>query len=159
VKLKGFKIAPVKSGDAGSIYTIQFEGESQTEFDKFLLSEGGDHQSDAFERLLSQLDVMVNKYGFLEDFFKIEEGCRLDYVVALRDLYLRLYCLRIDDALLVVGNGGVKNTQTYQEDARLYASVTDLQMVHKVIMSKINSGLIRYDRVTGTLCGSLNLYQ
>ena len=42
---------------------------------------------------------------------------------------LRLYCLRISDQILILGNGGVKNTRTYQEDSKLSGYVMDLQGV------------------------------
>ena len=32
---------------------------------------------------------------------------------------LRLYCLRISDQILILGNGGVKTTRTYEEDPKL----------------------------------------
>lgn len=156
MKQRCFKIVPVRSSDAGSIYTIQFEGESQTEFDKFLTNTRVHKQKIAFNKILGLLDVMSKTYGFLEQFFKNEEGCRWDYVVALREGKLRLYCLRVDNMLLIIGNGGVKTTDTYQEDPYLNASVEDLQMVHKVVMGKINSGRLHYDRNTGVLRGSLN---
>jgi hypothetical protein len=158
VKQRGFKLEPVHSGDAGSIYTIQFEGELQTEFDKFLENESVRKEKTSFDRILGKLRDMSDEYGFPGDLFKEEEGCRWDYVVALSEDNLRLYCLRIDDVLIIIGNGGEKTTRTYQEDPHLNVAVEDLQMVHKVIMSKITCGLIRYDRRTGTLRGSLNFF-
>lgn len=32
---------------------------------------------------------------------------------------LRLYCLRLSDKILILGNGGVKKTGTYDEDDTL----------------------------------------
>lgn len=161
MKRRGFKVELVESGLAGSIYTILFYGESQadqTEFDKFLSNKAVISQKASLQRLLAKLTSMSNDYGFPGEFFKEEEGARRDYVVALREQKLRLYCLRIDKVLLVVGNGGVKTTQTYQEDPLLFASVEDLQMVHDLFMKRYLLGKIRVDRNTGILRGSLDFH-
>ncbi len=46
---------------------------------------------------------------------------------------LRLYCLRISDQILIVGNGGVKTTRTYQEDEQLSGYVMDLQRFDELL--------------------------
>lgn len=155
---RGFRIVPVRSGDAGSIYTIQFQGENETEFDKFLINKEIAKEQDSLARLVAKLESMSDDYGFESELFKEEEGSRWDYVVAIPEGKLRLYCLRIENVLLVVGNGGVKTTRTYQQDAHLYASVEDLQVVHKVLMSRIYSGKLHVDRHTGSLRGLLNFF-
>jgi hypothetical protein len=146
----------VDSGDGGSVYTIQFDGESQSEFDKFLKNKLVREERGAFERLISRLEAMTKEYGFKEEQFKEKEGKKKDYVVALSEGVLRLYCLRIENTLLIIGNGGVKRTRTYQQDSHLNSSVEDLQMVNKCIMRRIFSGGIHVDRITGELRGSLN---
>ncbi|WP_129052293.1 hypothetical protein [Chlorobaculum sp. 24CR] len=87
---------PVASGDGGSLYTIQYEGESRTEFDKFLENKEVAQEHLSFSRLAAKLNEMVNEYGFVREFFKEKEGKRWDYVVALSDGKLRLYCLRTE---------------------------------------------------------------
>lgn len=153
-----FKIVPVGSGDGGSVYTIQFDGESQSEFDKFLKNKLVRNERGAFERLISKLEAMTKEYGFKEEQFKEKEGKKKDYVVALSEGVLRLYCLRVENALLIIGNGGVKRTRTYQQDSHLKSSVEDLQMVHKCVMHRIYSGGIHVDHITGELRGSLNFF-
>lgn len=146
---------PEYSGDGGTLYTIQFEDES-SEFDKFLQNKEVREDQAAFERLLSKLGAMIQEYGFGEEFFKVNEGKRGDYVVALSEQKIRLYCLRIESVLLIVGNGGVKTTRTYQQDPHLKASVEELQMVHRLVMGRIYSGSIRVDHSTGKLRGLLS---
>gem|GEM_PF-1564305 len=80
---RSFKIVPVDSGDGGSVYTIQFDGESWSEFDKFLKNKLVREERDACERLISKLGAMTNEYGFEGELFKEKEGKRNDYVVAL----------------------------------------------------------------------------
>lgn len=145
----------MRSGDAGSIYTIQFQGEGETEFDKFLINKEVAKEQNSLSRLLAKLQAMSDDYGFESELFKEEEGSRWDYVVALREGKLRLYCLRIENVLLIVGNGGIKTARTYQQEPHLLASVEDLQLAHRRIMGRINSGSIHVDRYTGAFRGSL----
>ncbi len=65
-----------------------------------------------------------------------------DSVVALPVLKskLRLYCLRLTDKILVLGNGGVKTSRTYQEDDTLQGYVIDLQKFERLLIQEVNSG-------------------
>ena len=55
---------------------------------------------------------------------------------------LRLYCLRISDQILILGNGGVKETRTYQEDNILSGYVMDLQKFDKLLKQAQKKGKI-----------------
>lgn len=46
---------------------------------------------------------------------------------------MRLYCIRISDKLLIIGNGGVKRTATYQEDPVLHGIVNQLKNIEYLI--------------------------
>ena len=46
---------------------------------------------------------------------------------------LRLYCLRISEQIVILGNGGVKTAKTYEEDSKLYGYVLDLQKFEKIL--------------------------
>ena len=59
---------------------------------------------------------------------------------------LRLYCLRISDEILIVGNGGVKNTRTYQEDSKLSGYVVDVQTFDKVLLKAQKSGKVTIEK-------------
>lgn len=65
-----------------------------------------------------------------------------DSVVALPVLKskLRLYCLRLTDKILVLGNGGVKTSRTYQEDDTLQGYVIDLQKFERLLRQEVRSG-------------------
>ena len=51
---------------------------------------------------------------------------------------MRLYCLRLTDRILVVGNGGEKHTQTYEESKELLGYVMDLQLFEKLIREAVS---------------------
>lgn len=55
------------------------------------------------------------------------------YALSLDSHKLRLYCLRISDQILILGNGGVKDTRTYQEDETLSGYVLDLQKFDELL--------------------------
>ena len=55
---------------------------------------------------------------------------------------LRLYCLRLSDSILILGNGGVKKTRTYDEDDELRGFVVTLQNFDKHIKEGVKDGTI-----------------
>lgn len=67
-----------------------------------------------------------------------------DHVFALPVLTskLRLYCLRLSDKILILGNGGVKNSRTYNEDDTLRGYVITLQNFEKLLKEGQKKGLV-----------------
>jgi len=61
------------------------------------------------------------------------EGKKRDRVMALpshlETTSLRLYLLNIKSKILILGNGGLKSTATYQEDQHLHRCVQTLQKI------------------------------
>ena len=68
-----------------------------------------------------------------------------DSVVALPVLNskLRLYCLRLTDKILVLGNGDVKNSRTYEENDTLQGYVIDLQKFERLLRQEVRSGNVK----------------
>ena len=83
----------------------------------------------------------------MERFFRIE-GKMKDNVSALAidSHQLRLYCLRISDQILIIGNGGVKTTRTYQEDETLSGYVMDLQRFDELLKQAQKNGSISIEK-------------
>ena len=67
-----------------------------------------------------------------------------DSVVALPVLSskLRLYCLRLSNGILVLGNGGVKNSRTYEEDDSLRGYVLNLQKFEELLKEGQKNGYV-----------------
>lgn len=59
---------------------------------------------------------------------------------------LRLYCLRISDKILILGNGGVKHTKTYEEDPKLLGYVIDLQKFEVALKEAQKKGKILIEK-------------
>ena len=55
---------------------------------------------------------------------------------------MQLYCLRMSDSVLIVGNGGIKRTKTYEEDESLNGYVITLQKLDKLLNHAIKSGKV-----------------
>lgn len=59
---------------------------------------------------------------------------------------LRLYCLRMSDSVLIAGNGGVKSTQSYEQDKELNGYVISLQKLDALLKDDISSGVVRIEK-------------
>jgi flavin-dependent dehydrogenase len=75
-----------------------------------------------------------------------------DHVVALpiERTRMRLYCLRMSDSVLIVGNGGMKSTKTYEEDESLNGYVITLQRLDKLLGQAMKSGKVTIEKTTIT---------
>ncbi len=64
---------------------------------------------------------------------------------------LRLYCLRLSNGILVLGNGGVKNSRTYEEDDSLRGYVLNLQKFEELLKEgQKNGSVIITERIIET---------
>ena len=137
-----------------SLYSPHFEGEEYSEFEKFLLAYKDTYPDDV-RQLVYRLDI-IKRDGAEDRHFRYE-GTRRDRVMALpshlETTSLRLYLLNIDAKILILGNGGLKTTTTYQEDALLHKCVQTLQKID-IQMKQMEKQ--RVITVTGTrLLGTL----
>lgn len=137
----------IEQNDNVGMFSICFDGSEVSEFEKFLneFKDNATYNKD-FNVILLALSKIIDK-GALERFFR-NEGRINDNVKALAidSRKLRLYCLRISDQILILGNGGVKNTRTYQEDSKLSGYVMDLQTFDKVLLKAQKSGKVTIEK-------------
>ena len=137
----------IEQTDNVGMFSICFDGSEVSEFEKFLneFKDNATYNKD-FNVILLALSKIIDK-GALERFFR-NEGRMNDNVKALAidSRKLRLYCLRISDQILILGNGGVKNTRTYQEDSKLSGYVMDLQTFDKVLLKAQKSGKVTIEK-------------
>lgn len=137
----------IEQNDNVGMFSICFDGHDLSEFEKFLneFKDNATYNKD-FNVILLALSKIIDK-GALDRFFR-NEGRMNDNVKALAidSRKLRLYCLRISDQILILGNGGVKTTRTYQEDSKLSGYVMDLQTFDKVLLNAQKSGKITIEK-------------
>ena len=140
-------ILSLEQTDVAGLFTIIFEGESQSEFVKFVNKFKDDAvRKNELRIILNQIDTMLLR-GIEERRFR-PEGKMSDGVGAL-PVYnsgLRLYCLRLSDSVLIVGNGGVKTTKTYEEDEDLNGYVISLQKLDGLLKTDIENGVVRIEK-------------
>lgn len=132
----------VKTAKNCTIYSIQILSEDESEFERFYAKfRDKSVYNEDFERLLNIIGRIAD-FGAFERFFR-PEGKMSDRVYALPALKsrLRLYCLRLSDKILILGNGGVKATRTYNEDDTLKGYVITLQNFDKLITEGVKTGL------------------
>jgi hypothetical protein len=139
----------VEQSEKVSFYSISFQMDRTTEFERFLskFEEEAEFNED-YQRIMEALGVILDR-GALERYFR-PEGAMSDHLCALplSSGDLRLYCLRITDEILIIGNGGRKTTRTYQEDARLYGYVMDLQRFDKLLRQDLEDGVVTIEERT-----------
>lgn len=125
------------------LFSITFEGDNITEFRKFIEKFKDDAvRSMELNAILTEIG-RIEQNGALERYFRYE-GRMSDHVMALPALRsgLRLYCLRMSDAVLIVGNGGVKNTRTYEQDPELNGYVINLRKLDALLQDDIRKGIV-----------------
>lgn len=131
------------SGKGCTVYTIQFLSDDLSEFEKFVVKfrENGELNTD-FRQIIRFIDQIVD-FGALERYFR-PEGKMRDSVVALPVIKsrLRLYGLRLSDKILILGNGGEKNTRTYEENNELKGYVLSLQKFERLIKDGVADGSV-----------------
>ena len=124
----------LNESEKASLYSISFEMDGTTEFEKFVAEfEMNATYNRDYQRIIAALQAIL-RIGALERFFR-PEGDMNDGVQAIpiESGKLRLYCLRLSDQIVILGNGGVKNTRTYEENPKLYGYVLDLQKFEKIL--------------------------
>lgn len=134
---------------AATMYTIIFDGENLSEFEKFIQKFKDNAQYQRDYQIIIYAIKKMSENGILERYFRYE-GKRGSGVCAIpvTTSKLRLYCLRLSDRIVILGNGGIKTTRTYQDDDLLNGYVIDLQEFEKIIKIGIKRGAITVSETT-----------
>lgn len=142
----------LEEGNKCTLYSIQFTSEDNSEYERFYNKFIADaHLNRDLLRIVEIIDNIADE-GALERFFR-PEGKMKDSVVALPILSskLRLYCLRLSTGILILGNGGVKTTRTYNEDESLRGYVLNLQKFEELLKEgKRDSSVVITERIIET---------
>jgi len=131
----------IQEGENCTVYTLQFLRDMDSEFEKFISKFKDDAEySEDYSRIATFV-MRIAQTGALERYFR-HEGNANDSVVALpvTTSRLRLYCLRLSDKILVLGNGGVKKTQRYEDDPILNGYVMTLQKFELLLRQEVANG-------------------
>ncbi len=139
----------IKDGENCTIYTLQFLRDVESEFEKFITKFRDDAEYSEDYAHIAAFITRIARTGALERYFRIE-GKMGDSVVALpvTSSKLRLYCLRLSDKILVLGNGGVKNTRRYEDDPVLNGYVMTLQKFEELLKQEVANGNVNITEST-----------
>ena len=150
--MKKVILKTLEQSDNVSLYSICFEGNAVSEYEAFIQRFKDDATLNKdYKNIIMALEKIV-EVGALERFFR-PEGKMKDRVAALSldSRKLRLYCLRISDQILIIGNGGKKDTKTYEENAELSGYVMDLQEFDQLLAEAQKDGTVTIEKniITG----------
>ena len=145
--MKPAKLKTIEQNDNVGLFSICFDGSDESEFEKFIakFKDNAVYNKDYNAIVFALTKIIAN--GALERLFRIE-GKINDNVAALSldSRKLRLYCLRMSDKILILGNGGAKRTRTYQEDDELSGYVMDLQKFDKALIEAQKNGRVTIEK-------------
>ncbi|MDE5791738.1 MAG: hypothetical protein K2H96_10990 [Muribaculaceae bacterium] len=142
----------LNEGSKCTLYSIQFASEDLTEYERFYAKFIEDAKLNRDLLRIVQVLDKISEEGALERLFR-PEGKMKDSVMALPVLSskLRLYCLRLSKGILILGNGGIKNSRTYNEDDSLRGYVLDLQKFEELLKEgERNASVIITERTIDT---------
>ena len=150
--MKEARLKILEQTDNVSLYSICFDGNAISEYESFVQKFKDDATLNTdYKNIILALEKIV-AVGAFERFFR-PEGKMNDRVAALSidSRKLRLYCLRISDQILIVGNGGRKDTRTYEESSELSGYVMDLQAFDKMLAEAQKAGSVTIEKnvITG----------
>ena len=138
----------VMNSPAVNIYSPKFEGEKLNEFELFMTKYNSQKEpllQDDFNRIIAAIDK-IRATGACENLFRPESKmsngiCAIPLIIKHRKKNigtLRLYCSRISNEILIIGNGGIKKTQTTQEDPILMSYINHLIFIERDLLYELN---------------------
>lgn len=150
-----YSIELIEEHDAVNFYSIHLCEEELSELERFFekFPEGCPYDEDV-DTIIAWLDK-IGETGALERYFRYE-GRFGDGVSAIPidTGNLRLYCIRLSDKILIFGNGGVKDSATWQECETLAEYVETLVDTSRFISSRLANGTIYL--IDKEIIGNLN---
>lgn len=158
--MKRATVKIIEQSDKVGLYSICFDGSDLSEYEKFVRKFMNDATLNKDFQMIFRAINRIVANGAVERYFR-PEGNYKDNVAALSvdSKILRLYCLRISDQILIVGNGGAKTTRTYEENEELSGYVMDLQKFDELLAQELKNGKIRIEQnvITGIESASFEI--
>lgn len=150
-----YSIELIEEHDAVNFYSVHLSEEELSELERFFekFPEGCDYDED-IDTIIAWLD-RIGESGALGRYFRYE-GKFGDGVSAIpiETSNLRLYCIRLSDKILILGNGGVKDSAAWQDSETLSEYVETLVVTSRFISSRLSNGTIYI--IDKEIIGNLN---
>ncbi len=151
-----YHIELVEEHTNANFYSIHLEGQELTEFERFFEKFPlGCEYDEEVDVVIAWLDK-IGERGALERYFRPEGRYGDGVGVIPIDVgnKIRLYCLRLSDKILIFGNGGVKDSDTWQNSSTLAPYVKLLIDTSRFVWSRISDGKVLL--VDKEIIGNLN---
>lgn len=136
------KLELVIESENVSIYSPKYDGEAMSEFEKFMSNNRAlPHPllKKDFDEIIARIQKMLDDCGARENLFRLEGRNikALPLIVEHRRTRgigtIRLYCIRISDKLIILGNGGIKKVARFEDDPVLLGIVNQLRDIEHQI--------------------------
>ena len=141
-----------------TFYSVRIEDEPYSEIEKFILRFQKDKDfDDELQNILALLKIMGNEKGAIPILFRDESAAQAlpperyhaikQNLVHFIDAQLRLFCLRINAEIVILFNGGVKESQKTHDSPDLIAKFRLAQRFCKAINQKIIDKELRIEKM------------
>lgn len=149
----GFELIHITNNrhDSIQIYSYKKEGQNKSAFEIFSGKEVVKNHPD-YKRLFSKIKNMVEHDLFHENYFKDQNSETNVSYLKFRQTNknnpnkLRLYCCRISSHILILGDGGIKNTQKRQDSPDCENAFQELKTVDSKTYNRIRVSRKPYKR-------------
>ncbi len=137
--MKRLILEKYKPLEKANFYSLRFLDKELSETDEFISRFINDvlYQND-----LSKIVYWLSKIGesgSLERYFRPERGAK---AIPIYPSTLRLYCIRVSDEILILGNGGIKSSQKVQDSPDVYPAFRIINKVEKEFRRRRSIGEI-----------------
>lgn len=149
-----FGIKPYLDFEKTRFYTIEEVGKGVNETDEFFIRFKNDpvYQKD-IEIIKYWIQKIGKESGALERHFRPESNARAIPIIQSK---LRLYCHRISNELVILGNGGIKSSQSVQKSPDAFPHFEVMNTLAFVIQMKLEYEQIE---ITGkSISGDLTFF-
>jgi hypothetical protein len=116
-------------------YTIKLAEENNTEIQRFFDKYDTQEFKADFDVITSWVNIIGEK-GASKEFFRPEGG--KVKAIPIDSNKLRLYCFRVNESIVIFGNGGLKKTETYQEDPELNDYAETLREIGEQLLERVS---------------------
>ena len=139
-----YSVELIEEHEKVNFYSIHLDGEELSELERFFdkFPEGCEYDEEV-DTILAWIDKIAEK-GALERYFRPEGRYGDGVGVIPIDVgnKIRLYCLRPTDKVLIFGNGGVKDSDSWQNSKVLAPYVQLLTETSRFVKSRLRDGKI-----------------
>jgi len=135
------------------IYTIIEDGESLSETDKFFVRFKDDLKAKKDVEIIAKWIRKIGSEGALERFFRPESNGK---AIPVEASSLRLYCYRVNDEILILGNGGQKTSQKVKDSPDAFPHFQIINGLAFVLKLKTTQGTITVSK--NQLSGELTFF-